>query len=40
MVPSGMIGPGGQKFEYEVDDIERSQGGLGRWPGVVSLRFF
>jgi len=37
MVPPGMVGPAGQRFDYEEDDIQRSQGGLGRWPGVVSF---
>jgi len=35
MVPSGVVGPGGQRFDYEEEDIQRSQGRLGRWPGVV-----
>lgn len=35
MVPPGVVGPGGQRFDYEEDDIQRSQGRLGRWPDVV-----
>jgi len=37
MVPPGVIGPGGQRFDYEEDDIQRSQGKLGRWPGIDYL---
>ncbi|RPB27118.1 hypothetical protein L211DRAFT_608792 [Terfezia boudieri ATCC MYA-4762] len=37
MVPPGVVGPGGQKFEYEEEDIQRSQGGLGRWSGIEYL---
>lgn len=37
MVPPGVIGPGGQIFDYEEEDIQRSQGRLGRWPGVEYL---
>lgn len=37
MVPPGVVGPGGQNFDYEEDDIQRSQGRLGRWPGIEYL---
>ncbi|KAF8424527.1 hypothetical protein EV426DRAFT_598340 [Tirmania nivea] len=37
MVPPGVVGPDGQMFDYEEEDIQRSQGGLGRWPGVEYL---
>ncbi|KAF8456205.1 hypothetical protein BGX38DRAFT_67976 [Terfezia claveryi] len=37
MVPPGVVGPGGQKFDYEEEDIQRSQGKLGRWPGIEYL---
>lgn len=37
MVPPGVVGPGGQIFDYEEDDIMKTQGRLGRWYGVVCL---
>lgn len=37
MVPSGAVGPGGQVFDYEEDDIMRTQGRRERWHGVVCL---
>lgn len=36
MIPSGAVGPGGQIFDYEEDDIMSTQE---RWYGVVCLGF-
>ncbi|KAF8476982.1 hypothetical protein BDZ91DRAFT_708468 [Kalaharituber pfeilii] len=37
LVPPGMVGPGGQIFDYEEYDVQRKDGMLGRWPGVEYL---
>lgn len=36
-VPSGMMGPGGQKFDYEEYDVQVLDGKLGRWDDVKYL---